>query len=81
MERLRCVRRTYVDLQGVEHALEYILWRSAGGYSISVLDSLGYGDHADGVTTSFQRAEEIFQLMAEHLVTPISFREILEDLL
>ena len=79
MERLHSVRRTYVDLQGVEHELEYILWQNGGSYAISVLDSLGYGDHAEDITTCPQRGEALFRLMVEHLVTPISFREILED--
>lgn len=81
MERVRSVHRSYVDLNGVEHTLEYILWNGDGYYGIAIQDSAGYGDQIWNLTTRRERAEELFQLLVNGLVTPIGFRDVLEDVL
>lgn len=81
MERVCSAFRSYVDLNAVEHTLEYILWNADGYYGIAIQDSGGYGDHVWNLTTKRARAEEIFCLLVDGLVTPIGFRDVLEDLL
>lgn len=81
MERVRSACRSYVDLNGVEHTLEYILWNGDGYYGIAIRDDAGYGDQVWNLTTRRARAEEIYQLLVDGLVTPIGFRDVLEDLL
>ena len=81
MEKVQSVRRSYTDLSGREHELEYILWNADGGYGIAIEDAGGYGDRIWNLTTRRDRAEEIYALLVRHLVTPISLRDVLEDLL
>lgn len=81
MEKVQSVRRNYTDLSGREHELEYILWNADGNYGIAIEDAGGYGDRIWNLTTRRERAEEIFSLLVRHLVTPISLRDVLEDLL
>lgn len=81
MEKLQSVRRSYVDISGQNHDLEYILWNGDGYYGIAIQDAAGYGDRIWNLTTRRERAEEIFELLVRHLVTPISMRDVLEDLL
>lgn len=81
MEKVRSVQRSYVDISGLAHDLEYILWNGDGYYGIALRDSAGYGDQIWNLTTRRERAEEIFELLVRNLVTPIGFREVLEDLL
>ena len=81
VERLETKVRTYTDIHGAEHTLEYCLFNADGYYGVSVWDAAGYGDRIWNLTTRRERAEEIFRVFHDHLVTPVSLREVLEDML
>ena len=55
--------------------------RADGNYGIAIEDAGGYGDRFWNLTSRRDRAEEIYALLVRHLVTPISLRDVLEDLL
>lgn len=81
MKLLREDSRTYLDLKGVEHRLVYRLFCAQGRYGLEVEDKLGYGATVRDVTTRPVRAEELFRLVRDHLVTPVTLRDVLEDAL
>lgn len=81
MKLLREDFRTYSDVQGREHRLVYRLFRSEGRYGLEVEDRQGYGATVSDVTSQPHRAEELFRLIRDHLVTPITLHDVLEDAL
>ena len=81
MEILREETRNYRDAGGRKHSVRYCLYREGNNYGLSVEDGMGYEDRVRDVTTRREWGEELFALLHRNLVTPVTLRDVLEDLL
>lgn len=84
MNEVKYAEEHYVDLKGLSHCLEYRLLVEAGEpcrYGVAVLDRNGDCARVRDVTTRRERAEQMLELLRRNLVTPVTLREVVEDLL
>lgn len=84
VKQVRYAERDYVDLEGRAHRLDYYLLEEPGQpcrFGVAVLDR--GGDHASvrDLTTRRERAEEVLELLARNLVTPVTLWDVVQDLL
>ena len=85
MERVRWADARYRDEAGREHTLRYDLLLEAGvegvRYGVSVQDRAGDGAQVRDLTSRRERAEEVLALLARNTVTPVTLRDVIDDLL
>ena len=74
----------YVDLSGRSHVLEYRLLEEEGEpcrYGVAVLDRNGDCARVRDLTTRRGRADAVLELLRRNLVTPVTLKDVVEDLL
>lgn len=84
LREVKYAEKEYVDLSGRPHRLEYYLLEEPGQpcrYGVAVLDPGGDRAAVRDVTSLRSRAEEVLTLLARNLVTPVTLRDVVEDLL
>lgn len=84
LREVKYAEKEYVDLKGQAHRLEYYLLEEPGQpcrYGVAVLDRGGERAAVRDVTSLRERAEEVLALLARNLVTPVTLRDVVEDLL
>lgn len=81
MEIIEEAERSYLDAEGRERTAAYCLWREQGIYGLTVEEPGVQVETVADVTTSEAKAKDFFQLLCRHLVTGITLRDVLEDVL
>lgn len=81
MEILAQAERTYIDAEGKERKVTYSLWREQEDYGFTVGEPGGQMETVGDVTRSEAKAKHLFQLLYQHLVTGITLRDVLQDIL
>lgn len=73
--------KDYVDLKGARHTLRYCIILEPEGFGVAIRDSTGEAAVVRDLTTRRSRAEEVLALLERNLVTPVTLRDVIEDLL
>lgn len=84
MNEVKYAEEHYEDLNGKHHCLEYRLLVESGQpcrYGVAVLDRDGDCARVRDLTTRRARAEQVLELLRRNLVTPVTLRDVVEDLL
>jgi hypothetical protein len=78
-------KRIYRDAGGDIHTLEYTMTQeqhhSRVGYALTLRADGGQSVHIPDLTSSPERARQMFNLLVRGCVTPTTLLEILDDLL
>lgn len=73
--------KNYVDEKGKRHNLSYCILIGPEGYGMKVTQDGRETREIRDITTSLARAREIVSCLSRNLVTPVSLRDVIEDLL
>lgn len=73
--------RVYIDAEGKRRKVSYFLWREQEDYGLTVGEPEGQMETVRDVTRSEAKAKHLFQLLYRHLVTGVTLRDVLEDIL
>lgn len=81
MEIIEETERVYIDAEGKERKVAYALWKEQEDYGFSVGEPGIQMETVGDVTRSEVRAKHLFQLLYHHLVTGVTLRDVLQDIL
>ncbi len=81
MEIIEEAEKRYIDAEGRERKAAYYLWQEQGAYGLTVGEPGGEMETVPDVTVCEAKAKHLFQMLYRNLVTGVTLREILEDVL
>lgn len=81
MEIIEEVEKRYIDAEGRERRVVYYLWQEQGSYGLTAGEPGGQMETVADVTVSETRAKNLFRMLCRHLVTGVTLRDVLEDVL
>ena len=84
MNEVLYAEESYIDLNGLSHCLEYQLLVEPGQpcrYGVAILDRGGDSARVRDLTTRRERAEQVLELLRRNLVTPVTLKDVVADLL
>lgn len=81
LEIIEETERVYIDAEGNERTVAYSLWREQEDYGFTVGEPGGQMETVGDVTRSEAKAKHLFQLLSHHLVTGVTLRDVLQDIL
>lgn len=81
MEIIEEIERVYIDAEGEQRTVAYFLWKEQEDYGFTVGEPGRQMETVGDVTRSEAKANHLFQLLYRHLVTGVTLRDVLQDIL